>query len=171
MKWQPDSLRNILLQRVMPWMLTVCILLVLFVPINRKVEMTIPCTVLDQWDEAFSDTADVAFSGTYSDYLLRKDTFEGIITCDKYTLMEADSHSVVIKVGDYRYQHLRNILNHGVSFDITYPGTIYAEEDFESFFIWAFVPSQTNPGAYTGRYFLCYPEMELSEIYAILDSQ
>lgn len=171
MKWQPDNVKNILLKRFLPWLITVTTLLVIFVPVNRKVEMTVSCTVLDQQDEAFSDTADVTFNGIYSDYLLRKDTFEGIISCDKYTLMDPDSQPVVIKVGDYAYQHLRNIISYGVTFDVTYPATIYAEEDFESFFLWAFVPSETNPGAYTGRYFLCFPEMTLEEIYAILDSQ
>ena len=171
MKWQPDSMKNILLKRFLPWLMTVTVLLVIFVPVNRKVETTLPCTVLDQQDEAFSDTADVTIRGTYSDYLLRKDTFEGIITCDKYTLMDPDSHPVVIKVGDFAYQHLRNIISYGVSFDVTYPATIYAEEDFESFFLWAFVPSETNPDTYTGRYFLCWPEMTLKEVYAILDSQ
>lgn len=171
MKWYPDSPKNILLRRVFPWLVTVCILLILFVPVNRKIEMTLSCTVLDQRNEAFSDTATVTFNGTYSDYLLRKDTFEGIITCDKYTIMDENSHPVVIQVGDYSYQHLRNIISNGVTFDITYPGTIYAEEDFESFFIWAFVPFEANPGAYTGRYFLCWPEMTLEEIYTILDSQ
>lgn len=171
MKWQPDSPKNTLLKRFLPWLLTVSILLILFVPVNRKVEMTVPCTVLDQQAETFSDTANVTFTGTYSDYLLQKDTFEGIIVCDKYTLMDPDSHPVVIKVGDYTYQHLRNIISYGVTFDVTYPATIYAEEDFRSFFLWAFVPSETNPGAYTGRYFLCWPEMTLEEIYTILDSQ
>lgn len=169
MKWQPDSVKNVLVKRFLPWVLTVSALLILFVPVNRKMEMAIPCLVLDQQDEAFSDTADVTFRGTYSDYLLRKDTFQGIITCDKYTLMGADSHPVVIKVGNYTYQHLRNIINHGVTFDISYPATIYAEEDFQSFFIWAMVPSESPPGSYTGRYFLCYPEMTLEEIYSILD--
>ena len=171
MKRQPDSVKNILLKRFLLWLLTVSILLVLFVPINRKVEMTVSCTVLDQQDEAFSDAADVTFNGIYSDYLLRKDTFEGIISCDRYTLMDPNTHPVVINVGDYAYQHLRNIISYGVTFDVTYPATIYAEEDFESFFLWAMVPSEINPGGYTGRYFLCYPEMTLEEVYAILDSQ
>lgn len=149
--------------------LSIVILLMLFIPSNRKMETTISCTVLDQQDESFSDTANVTFSGTYSDYLFRKDKFQGIITCDKYKLMDADTEPVLIEVGDYTYQHLRNIINYGVTFDITYPATIYAEEDFQSFFIWAFVPSKTNPGTYTGRYFLCYPEMTLKDIYAILD--
>ena len=171
MKWQPDSVKNVLLKRFLPWLMTVTVLLVIFVPANRKVEMTLSCSVLDQQNPAFSDTAEVTFSGTYSDYLLRKDSFEGVISCDKYTLMDADSHPVVIKVGDYAYQHLRNIISYGVTFDVTYPATIYAEEDFQSFFLWAMVPSETKPDSYTGRYFLCFPEMTLEEVYAILNSQ
>lgn len=171
MRWHPDNPKNILIKRFLPWLLTVSILLVLFVPVNRKVEMTLSCTVLDQMDEAFQDTAEVTFRGTYSDYLFCRDKFEGIITCDTYTVMESGSNPVLIQVGDYAYQHLRSIVNYGTWFDITYPATIYAEEDFQSFFIWVFVPSETNPGASTGRYFLCYPEMTLQEIYTILDSQ
>lgn len=169
MKWHSDSRKKILIQRLLPWCITVCILLIVFVPVNRKVEMTLPCTVLDQQNEAFSDTADVTFIGIYSDYLLRKDTFEGVVTCDKYTLMDPESHPVVVEVGNYTYQHLRNIINHGVSFDFSYPATIYAEEDFKSFFIWAMVPSEIPPGGYTGRYFLCWPEITLEEVYSILD--
>lgn len=170
MKWQADSAKNIFFNRLLPWLLTVCVLLVLFVPVNRKMDMTVSCTVLDQQEPAFRDTAEVTFSGTYSDYLLRKDKFEGIITCEEYTLMDAASHPVVIQVGDYTYQHLRNIIPYVASFDITYPATIYAEEDFQSFFIWAFVPSETNPGAFHGRYFLCHPDMTLDEIYSLLDN-
>ena len=171
MKWQSDNQANIQRYRFLFWVIGIGFLLILLIPINRNMEMTIPCMVLDQRDDAFSDTANVTFQGTYSDFLLRKDTFQGIIKCDKYTIMDENSPPVVIRVGDYSYQHLRNIISHGVTFDITYPGTIYAEEDFESFFIWVFVPSETNPDAYTGRYFLCRPQMTLEEIYSILDSQ
>mgnify|MGYP003310280280 CR=1 FL=1 len=171
MKWHSDTTKNILIHRILPWVITVSVLLVLFVPINRKVDMTLPCTVLDQKNEAFKDITEVTFFGTYSDYLLKKDKFEGIISCDKYKIMDADTMPVLIEVGDYTYQHLRNIINYGVTFDITYPATIYAEEDFQSFFIWTSVPVEGKSDTYTGRYFLCYPEMTLQEIYAILDSQ
>ena len=169
LKWHPDSRKNILIQRFLPWCITVCILLIVFVPVNRKVEMTLPCTVLDQQNENFTDIAEVTFSGTYSDYFLRKDKFQGVITCDKYKIMDAGTEPVLIEVGDYAYQRLRNIINYGVSFDITYPATIYAEEDFQSFFIWKFVPVEGKSDTYTGRYFLCWPEMTLEEVYSILD--
>lgn len=149
--------------------ISIVLLLVLLVPVPRKIEESYTCHVLDQEDPNFSSTATISFSGTYSDYLFRNDRFEGSITCEEYPIINAAADPVVITVGKFTFQ---NLMNYNAStHQVNYPGTIHASEDFDSFFIWLMVPDEEDPSISHGRYFLTYPEMTLDEIYTILDSQ
>lgn len=140
---------------------------VLLFPFEREISRTYSCNVLDQWDESYSDTVSVVFTGTYYDYLILHDRFVGRIDIPGYEFMSASAQDMDLEIGILGSHSWDSMLYFDNS-DYEYPGTFHAAEDLDSFFLWLNVPNESGNGA-TGRYFLCYPEMTFDEVYAILD--
>lgn len=151
------------------WAVLALLLLLYFVPVKRTVEKTFSCTVLDQMDEGFHGNTEVTFSGEYTDYILRRDSFKGRIDCIDYDLMDEDSTHTEVNAGVL--DEIRNYNPNGSWLDIKYTASIHMEENLERFFIWVYVPVDDKSGVSHGRYFLCYPDMTLQEIYNIIDEQ
>lgn len=136
---------------------------------KRTVEKTFVCTVLDQMDESFHGTTEVTFTGEYTDYLMRRDSFRGRIDCSEYKLMSADASHTQIRVGTI--DEFLNYSPDGTHPDIRYTAAVCLEENLDSFFIWVYVPDENTPGASHGRFFITCPDRTLQDLYAILDKQ
>ena len=151
------------------------VLLLLFIyliPVSRTIEVSYTCQVLDQLDDAYRDEVIITFSGTYSDYLIRKDKFTGRIDIAGYELMNPDASECTFSIGAFDENYIHEYINHISYVESNYLGTFYATEDLDSFFLWIMIPTDSSKGysggAY-GRYFITYPEKTFDEIYSILD--
>lgn len=157
-------------------MLAYCALLflvftVLF-PVEQKYEKSFTCTVLDQDDESYRDQVTVTFTGTYTDRFLRKDKFVGRIDIEGYEFLSPDASDREFVIGNYEESWIAEYLPSTIEPEVNYLGTLYATEDFESFFMWLNVPTDETkgyPGGFRGRYFVTFPEMTFEEIYSLLD--
>ena len=156
---------------LLPILLIICLSLYL-IPFNRTIDKSYSCMVLDQLDETFLDEVHVTFTGTYSDYLIRKDKFTGHIGIDGYEFMNPRVSECTFTVGEFEENFIHEYINHISYVESNYLGTFYAAEDLDRFFLWIMIPTDSSKGysggAY-GRYFITFPEMTFDEIYSILD--
>ena len=146
--------------------LFITLLCICFIPATRNVSKSFQCNVLDQQDESYTGAVTVVFTGTYSDYLFRKDTFTGRIEIEGYEFMSANANDVALTVGN---NHLSSILEYVPEHNsLKYLGHFCGTEDFDSFFLWIMVSDAEDPSVSHGRYFITFPEMTLDSIYDIL---
>ena len=147
----------------------VLLLLAVFIPVKRAIQMVIPCRVLDQQDDSISGSTYVSFSGTYTDYLLFQDKFHGRIYCPDYLIM---TDSVLpTKLVTNELDEIMSYHHNGAVADIRYYASTWLEEDLDRFFIWVHEPDENIPGASHGRWFLCPEDMTLDDIYDILSGR
>lgn len=148
------------------------IILLLFVPAKRDLEQSYTCCVLDQQDENYRGEVVVTFSGTYTDHLVFKDKFVGRLDIEGYEFLDPDASDCTFYIRNYEENWIHEYIDNLTEFESNYPGTFYATEDLDSFFIWVNVPSDPEKGysgGFYGRYFITYPEITFDEIYSILD--
>ena len=153
-------------------LLSIIAILAIFlsIPFPRQMEESFVCHVLDQEDENYSDQVTVTFTGTYSDYLIRQDKFVGRISIEGYEFMSPRSTDITLSIGNYEETFVYNYIIYVPSVEIKYLGTLFADEDLDSFFLWLLVPDEEDPSTSHGRYFLTYPEMSMDEIENILQN-
>lgn len=139
----------------------------LIAPVKREISETYFCNILDTDDESFQATVRVVFTGTYYDYLVRKDRFVGRIDIPGYDFIPASASDLDLEIGRFGSYSLDHML-YFAGDELCCPGTFQATEDLDSFILRLYYPNESGVGAH-GRYFLCYPEMTLDEIYACMD--
>ena len=149
-------------------LLTVLLLCLYLIPVKRNMEERFSCVVYDQHDESYSDQVNITFTGTYTDYFFRNDSFAGRIEIEGYTFLSPKANDIEITVGDGQLSWILEHIPGYPDLSLKYLGSIYSEEDFEKFFLWLMVPEEENPSVSHGRYFLAYPEITMEEINEIL---
>ena len=84
--------------------------------------------------------------------------------------MSPRSTDITLSIGNYEETFVYNYIIYVPSVEIKYLGTLFADEDLDSFFLWLLVPDEEDPSTSHGRYFLTYPEMSMDEIENILQN-
>ena len=144
----------------------ITLLCIYFIPVNRQIDKSFQCNVLDQQDQSYTDVVTVILTGTYSDYLFRKDAFKGRIEIEGYEFMSPNANDVELIINSDQLSPIQEYIPGHSS--IKYLGHFHGIEDFDSFFLWLMVPDSEDASVSHGRYFLTFPEMTLDEIYKIL---
>ena len=134
-------------------LLAVCLLCLAFIPVKRQMNESFPCLVLDQQDKSYSDRVNVTFTGIYTDYLIRKDRFNGRIEIEGCDFLSPKANDVEISVGSGQLSWILEYIPGYPDPSLKYPATIRSEEDFKSFFLWLMVPDEEDPSSSHGRYF------------------
>lgn len=142
------------------------VLCLILIPIPRTIDQNVRCTVLDQQDPDYRSEVTVTLQGTYTDYLVLHDHFQGQIYLPEHDLYRGSSPIFHVEIGTFNHVNLMYL--DSASFP-HYPGSFYAAEDLKTFFLWLMVPDEQDPSRSSSRYFITYPEMTFEQLYQIID--
>ena len=138
-------------------------------PVRRQMNETITCYVLDQENENNNEKVHVTFTGSYSDYLIRKDIFTGRIAFEGYDFIDPNASDCQFTIGEYTENMIWEYIPAPDGPSTSHMGMLYAIEDFESLIMVLMVPTVNESNSKQSRYILTYPEMNSQENYSILN--
>ena len=151
------------------WILAVLAILALclhLIPINREIDESYPCHVIDMEDETYSDQVTVTFQGSYMDYLFRDDVFKGRIHIEGYQFLSPQALPLELTLSGDDLSWISEFVPVYSNYEPR--GHFYGKEDFSEFFLWLMIPDEDGSGGYHSRYFITYPAMTMDEIHEIL---
>lgn len=121
-----------------------------FIPFSHKIESTqqgIQCRI---GDKDYSENVSISIKGIYNNFLFKNDTFDGLITIDKYKYTLNATETIMHYCNSYYILDYCKFNRDG-SIDMNHLGTICFTPNMENILIMVSEPIENTPKKWNGN--------------------